>query len=84
MGLNLLMGFAGQICLAQGALFGVGAYATAITGYRLRHSSASQPADLGDRHCSGGVGDQAAALRLQGLQLAIVTFGITAAFHNSC
>ena len=30
LGLNLLLGFTGQICLAQGALFGVGAYTTAI------------------------------------------------------
>src|SRR5262245_42606474 len=34
LGLNLLLGFSGQVCLAQGAFFACGAYATAILNTR--------------------------------------------------
>jgi len=35
LGLNLLMGYAGQVSLANAAFFGIGAYAVAILGNRL-------------------------------------------------
>lgn len=80
MGLNLLMGFAGQICLAQGALFGVGAYVTAILNADYGfHPLVTLPIAAAITALAGlliGL----PALRLQGLQLAIVTFGISAAF----
>jgi branched-chain amino acid transport system permease protein len=80
MGLNLLMGFAGQICLAQGTLFGVGAYVTAILNstYSI-HPLATLPISAAVTAAVGLV-IGLPALRLQGLQLAIVTFGIAAAF----
>src|SRR5215210_9594408 len=34
LGLNLLMGYAGQVSLANAAFFGIGAYAVAILGNR--------------------------------------------------
>ncbi|MGO7581955.1 branched-chain amino acid ABC transporter permease [Rhizobium ruizarguesonis] len=80
MGLNLLMGFGGQICLAQGALFGVGAYTTAIlnSDYGI-HPIATLPMSASATALVGLLVGLP-ALRLQGLQLAIVTFGIAAAF----
>ncbi|SCW90628.1 branched-chain amino acid transport system permease protein [Rhizobium mongolense subsp. loessense] len=80
LGLNLLMGFAGQICLAQGTLFGVGAYVTAILNATYGVSPlATLPAAAAAAAVVGLV-IGLPALRLQGLQLAIVTFGIAAAF----
>lgn len=80
LGLNLLMGHAGQICLAQGALFGLGAYVTAMlnTHFGMPPLVTLPIAVL----ATGLVGIVIGlpALRLQGLQLAIITFGIAAAF----
>lgn len=80
LGLNLLMGFAGQICLAQGTLFGIGAYVTAILNatYGI-HPLAALPAAAAVTALTGLVVGLP-ALRLQGLQLAIITFGVAAAF----
>ncbi|MDX8440266.1 branched-chain amino acid ABC transporter permease [Mesorhizobium australafricanum] len=80
LGLNLLMGFAGQICLAQGTLFGVGAYVTAILNATYGvHPLATLPAAAVLTALAGLVVGLP-ALRLQGLQLAIITFGVAAAF----
>lgn len=80
LGLNLLMGFAGQLCLAQGTLFGVGAYVTAILNVNFGiHPLLTLPAAMVISAIAGlAVG--LPALRLQGLQLAIITFGVSAAF----
>jgi branched-chain amino acid transport system permease protein len=80
LGLNLLMGHAGQICLAQGALFGVGAYVTAMLNWHF-HMPALAALPLATL-ATGAIGLVIGlpALRLQGLQLAIITFGIAAAF----
>lgn len=80
MGLNLLMGFAGQICLAQGALFGVGAYATAILNADYGIPPLATLPISAIVTAAAGLVIGLPALRLQGLQLAIVTFGIAAAF----
>lgn len=80
LGLNLLMGFAGQICLAQGTLFGIGAYVTAILNATYGIPPlATLPVSAAVAAVIGLV-IGLPALRLQGLQLAIVTFGIAAAF----
>ncbi|TGT53469.1 branched-chain amino acid ABC transporter permease [Mesorhizobium sp. M00.F.Ca.ET.170.01.1.1] len=80
LGLNLLMGFAGQICLAQGTLFGIGAYVTAILNATYGvHPLATLPAAAVLTALAGLVVGLP-ALRLQGLQLAIITFGVAAAF----
>jgi len=81
--LNLLMGYAGQISLGQGALIGVGGYTTAlVTGrYYL-------PAGLGLVLAAlmGGVVAFLVglpALRVKGLYLAIVTIGFTVLMENT-
>lgn len=80
LGLNLLMGFAGRICLAQGTLFGIGAYVTAILNATYGvHPLATLPAAAAVSALAGLVVGLP-ALRLQGLQLAIITFGVAAAF----
>lgn len=80
LGLNLLMGFAGQICLAQGTLFGIGAYVTAILNATYGvHPLATLPAAAAVTALAGLIVGLP-ALRLQGLQLAIITFGVAAAF----
>ncbi|MDK4743101.1 branched-chain amino acid ABC transporter permease [Rhizobium sp. CNPSo 3464] len=80
LGLNLLMGFAGQICLAQGALFGVGAYVTAILNATYGVPPLATLPVSAAITVLVGLAIGLPALRLQGLQLAIVTFGIAAAF----
>lgn len=76
LGLNLLLGFSGQVCLAQGAFLACGAY---TTGMLCTHWGidplATLPAAAGVTAVAGIVVG-VPALRLGGLQLAIVTFGI--------
>jgi branched-chain amino acid transport system permease protein len=75
-GLNILVGYSGQISLAHGALMAVGGYTTAI----LMHDHGVQ--DLWTIPLAGLVAGAAGlllglpALRLSGLYLAIATFGI--------
>lgn len=80
LGLNLLLGFTGQICLAQGALFGVGAYTTAILNVNFGWDPVVTLPVSAITAGSVGVLIGLPALRLQGLQLAIITFGVAAAF----
>jgi branched-chain amino acid transport system permease protein len=76
LGLNLLLGFAGQVCLAQGALFACGAYTTAILVAQGGWPAlATLPASAAVTALAGIV-IGLPALRLGGLQLAIVTFGV--------
>jgi branched-chain amino acid transport system permease protein len=78
LGLNLLLGFGGQVCLAQGAFFACGGYTTAIlaSNYGIDPLLTLPAAAL----VTGlvGVAIGLPALRLPGLQLAVVTFGIAA------
>lgn len=80
LGLNLLLGFTGQICLAQGALFGVGAYTTAILNVNFGWDPVATLPASAMVAGSFGVLIGLPALRLQGLQLAIITFGVASAF----
>jgi branched-chain amino acid transport system permease protein len=80
LGLNLLLGFSGQICLAQGALFGVGAYTTAILNVNFGMDPIVTLPFAAIVTSLTGVLIGLPALRLQGLQLAIVTFGVASAF----
>ncbi|WP_018236903.1 branched-chain amino acid ABC transporter permease [Ensifer sp. BR816] len=80
LGLNLLLGFTGQICLAQGALFGVGAYTTAILNVSFGWDPVATLPFAAISAGLIGVIIGLPALRLQGLQLAIITFGVASAF----
>ena len=76
LGLNLLMGFNGQISVAQGVFFAVGAYTTAIfmTRYGMNYFMTLPIAALTASILGLLVGIP--ALRWQGLPLAFITFGL--------
>lgn len=76
LGLNLLMGFNGQISVAHGVFFAVGGYTTAIlmTRYSIDYL-ATLPAAAAAAALLGLVVG-APALRWQGLPLAFITFGL--------
>ncbi len=76
LGLNLLMGFNGQISVAQGVFFAIGAYATAIfiTRFDLGYLAALPFAVVISALIGFLVGIP--ALRMQGLPLAFVTLGL--------
>lgn len=76
LGLNLLLGFAGQVCLAQGALFACGAYTTAILVAQGSWPALATLPAAAAVTALVGVLIGLPALRLGGLQLAIVTFGV--------
>jgi branched-chain amino acid transport system permease protein len=78
LGLNLIMGFNGQISLAQGVFFAVGGYIVAIlmTRYELSFWIALPPAVIAATALGVVIGIP--ALRLQGLQLAIITLMLAA------
>ncbi len=73
LGLNLLLGYAGQFAFANAALFGWGAYTTALL--QLKAGLPYPLALLGAALVTAGVGALVGvpALRLHGLYLAIVT-----------
>ena len=76
LGLNLLMGFNGQISVAQGVFFAVGGYTTAVfaTRYGL-NAFATLPIAVVTSSLLGLV-IGVPALRWQGLPLAFITFGL--------
>lgn len=76
LGLNILLGFAGQVCLAQGALFACGAYTTAILVAQGGWPALATLPAAAAVTALVGVLIGLPALRLGGLQLAIVTFGV--------
>jgi branched-chain amino acid transport system permease protein len=78
LGLNLIMGFNGQISLAQGVFFAVGGYIVAIlmTTYGFSFWTALVPAVVAATLLGVVIGIP--ALRLQGLQLAIITLMLAA------
>lgn len=76
LGLNLLVGYSGQISLGHGAFFAIGAYATAILLYR---GLVPYPVTLvvaGVLCFAVGFAFGVPALRLRGLYLALVTLSI--------
>jgi branched-chain amino acid transport system permease protein len=79
LGLNLLLGYAGQISLGHGAFFALGAYVTAILVVKAGWPHLlTLPAAAGACFCAGfllGI----PALRLSGLHLALVTLGLAVA-----
>lgn len=79
-GLNILLGFSGQISLGHGAFFALGAYVTAIlvAKHGWPHLATIPAAAL---ICGlAGLAVGVPALRLHGLYLAIVTLGLAVAF----
>jgi branched-chain amino acid transport system permease protein len=78
LGLNLLMGFNGQISLAQGVFFALGGYIVAIlmTDYGVPIYLAIPVAIVANAVLGALIG--VPALRLQGLQLAIITLVLAA------
>ncbi|HMK81759.1 MAG TPA: branched-chain amino acid ABC transporter permease [Xanthobacteraceae bacterium] len=76
LGLNLLMGFNGQISVAQGVFFAIGGYTTAILATRYgANVFATLPIAVATASLLGlAVG--VPALRWQGLPLAFITFGL--------
>jgi branched-chain amino acid transport system permease protein len=76
LGLNLLMGFNGQISVAQGVFFAVGGYTTAIFMTRFGvNYLATLPIAVATSALLGLVVG-IPALRWQGLPLAFITFGL--------
>jgi branched-chain amino acid transport system permease protein len=81
-GLNVLTGYSGQISLGHGAFMGIGGYTTAIL--TIDHGVR----DLWTIPIAGVIAGVAGllvgvpALRLSGLYLAIVTFGIAVSFRQ--
>jgi branched-chain amino acid transport system permease protein len=76
MGLNLLTGFNGQVSIGHGAFFGVGAFTTAILMDDHAWSfEATLPISL-LLTAAIGVAVGFPALRVRGLQLALVTLGL--------
>ncbi len=80
MGLNLLTGFNGQVSIGHGALFGVGAFTTAILmdSYGLSFEATIPLAAL--TAAAVGVAVGIPALRVKGLYLALVTLGLAVLF----
>jgi len=84
--LNLIMGYAGQISLAQASFQGLGAF---VTGFVVAHLGASSPVGLpASLVASVLIGALIAvvvglpALRLKGIFLAVATFAFADAFEN--
>jgi branched-chain amino acid transport system permease protein len=76
LGLNLLMGFNGQISVAQGVFFAIGGYTTAIFATRYgMNVFATLPLAVVTSALLGFVVG-VPALRWQGLPLAFITFGL--------
>jgi branched-chain amino acid transport system permease protein len=81
LGLNILIGFTGQISLGHAAFMGVGAYATAILASRLGVPFwLSIPAG-GALACGAGMVVGVPSLRIKGLYLAIATLAAQVIFE---
>lgn len=80
LGLNVLVGFSGQISLGHGAFFGLGAYAGAvlITDANFPHLLTVPVAGL--LGLIAGYAFGLPALRVRGLYLALLTLGLAVAF----
>jgi len=81
LGLNVLIGFTGQVSLGHAAFMGVGAYATAILATRLGAPFwISVPAG-GLAACGAGMVVGVPSLRIKGLYLAIATVAAQVIFE---
>jgi branched-chain amino acid transport system permease protein len=81
LGLNVLIGFTGQISLGHAAFIGVGSYATAILANRLGLPFwLSIPAG-GLAACAAGIVVGVPSLRIRGLYLAIATLAAQVIFE---
>lgn len=80
MGLNLLIGFNGQVSIGHGAFYGVGAFTSAIL--MIDYGWSFEPTILVAALISGGFGMLVGipALRVRGLYLALVTLGLAVLF----
>src|SRR4029079_10315404 len=86
LGLSILTGYSGQISLGHGAFMAIGGYTTAVLtqngvyGHHMRDLWTIPIAGL----VAGGAGLLVGipALRLSGLYLALVTFGIAVSFRQ--
>lgn len=77
---NVLTGVTGQISLAQGAFFGIGAYATAMLVANVQMSYwASLPIAVLTAAAAGALAGLP-ALRIAGIHLALVTLGLALVF----
>ena len=76
LGLNLLMGFNGQISVAHGVFFAVGGYTTAIFMTRYGVNYLATPPLAAATAALLGFVVGVPALRWQGLPLAFITFGL--------
>ena len=79
MGLNVLMGYNGQISLGHGAFFAIGAYIAAICIDRFAIPYALTPIIAGVVGMGAGWLIGKPALRLEGVYLALATFGLAIA-----
>ncbi|MEO3413138.1 branched-chain amino acid ABC transporter permease [Roseovarius sp. CAU 1744] len=79
MGLNVLMGYNGQISLGHGAFFAIGAYTAAICIDRFTVPFALTPIIAGVAGMGAGWLIGKPALRLEGVYLALATFGLAIA-----
>jgi branched-chain amino acid transport system permease protein len=73
LGLNILVGFTGQISLGHAAFMGIGAYATAILASRLHLPFWLTIPAGGAVACAAGMVFGVPSLRIKGLYLAIAT-----------
>lgn len=80
LGLNVVSGMSGQISLGHGAMFGLGAYTTAILVGDHGFPVAAAIIAAGLLGLAVGVVVGLPALRLRGLYLAIVTIAVVTAF----
>ncbi|HET6773669.1 MAG TPA: branched-chain amino acid ABC transporter permease [Acidimicrobiales bacterium] len=80
MGLNLLLGFNGQVSIGHGAFYGVGAFTSAIL--MIDHGWSFEPTIIASALLTGVFGLLVGlpALRVRGLYLALVTLGLAVLF----
>jgi branched-chain amino acid transport system permease protein len=82
LGINLLTGYAGQISVAQGAFFALGAYVAAISVTRGWMAPLLTIPVAGLVALAGGLVLGIPALRVRGLYLAVVTLAVAVAFPS--
>ena len=79
LGLNLLVGYNGQISLGHGAFFALGAYTAALLIEKAERALPAHAADRRGGRFAVGYLFGVPALRLRGLYLALVTLGLAIA-----
>lgn len=79
-GLNLLTGYNGQISVGHGALYGIGAYATALLITRAGWPTLAAGVGAAVICFAVGVAIGLPALRIRGLYLALVTLAVATLF----